>query len=103
MGLFAKFFGSDEKNMVQREQANFHIIVDRLRKLIQQGVITERDLTYDSVEYNKKSMPKVIVTIDQLFRQGHMKGVEDSIAGFCYLVGMGMGVKDFLKNDKKRN
>ena len=101
MGIFAKFFGINEKKMIEKEKANFHIVIDRLRKLIKQGVISEQDLTYASVEHGGKQMPQVIATIDRLFKDGHLKGIEDSVQGFCYLVGMGLGVLDNLKIDKK--
>ena len=101
MGIFAKFFGIDEKKMIEKEKANFHIVIDRLRKLIKQGVISEQDLTYTSVEHGGKQMPQVIATIDRLFKDGHLKGIEDSVQGFCYLTGMGLGVLDNLNIDRK--
>lgn len=69
--------------------AGFYIVMERLERLVKNGVISEADLSYAPVVFGGRNVPKIIWTIDRLLKEGHLAGVEDSIKDFCYLAGMG--------------
>ena len=104
MTPISKFFGDENKkrrDVVEEAQSNFFIVMERLEQLVKKGVISDEDLSYAPVVRKGKNVPKIIWTIERLLAEGHLKGVEDSISGFCYLAGMGFMSRTAINKKEK--
>ncbi len=104
MTPISKFMSDEDKKrkeLLEEAQSSFFIITERLEKLVKKGVISDGDLSYAPVVHGGKNVPKIIGTIERLLAEGHLKGVEDSIKGFCYLAGMGMRTGQAIKQQEK--
>jgi hypothetical protein len=105
MTPISKFFGDDNdkrKELLEEAQSSFFIVTERLEKLVKKGVISDGDLSYAPVVHGGKNVPKIISTIERLLGEGHLKGVENSIEGFCYLAGMGIRTGQAIKQQEKK-
>ncbi len=104
MTPISKFMDDEDekrKELLEEAQSSFFIITERLEKLVKKGVISDGDLSYAPVVHGGKNVPKIIWTIERLLAEGQLKGVEDSIEGFCYLAGMGMPISTAAKKQGK--
>lgn len=89
----AKGSREDIRKMLEEEQRNSAIVIERLELLVKKGVITGYDLTYEPVISAGSTVPRIIWTIERLLTEGHLAGVEDAVKGFCSRVGKGMGAQ----------
>ena len=104
MTPISKFMNDEDKKrkeLLEEAQSSFFIITERLEKLVKKGVISDGDLSYAPVVHEGKNVPKIIWTVERLLAEGHLKGVEDSIEGFCYLAGMGIRTGQAIKKQEK--
>lgn len=100
----SKFFdGQNEKRkkLVEEARSSFFIVAERLEQLVNKGVISDGDLSYAPVVSRGKNVSRIIWTIERLLAEGHLRGIEDSIAGFCYLAGMGLTIQTARKKQEK--
>lgn len=97
MGLFSKMFADGDKNM-EDDKGSYFSVKERLEQLVKKGVITEGDLSLKPVVRQGRNVPQIIATIERLLKEGHLKGIEDCVMGFCYHAGKGM----LSEADKKK-
>lgn len=90
MGLFSKKSKDDDKRMMEDEKGSYFAVKERLEQLVKKGVITHEDLSFKPVVRKGRNIPQLIATIERLMQEGHLKGIEDCIMGFCYHAGSGM-------------
>jgi hypothetical protein len=89
------------KKLIEEAHGSFFIVTERLGQLVKKGVISDGDLSYAPVLHGGKNVPRIIWTIERLLAEGRLKGIEDSIEGFCYLAGMGMPLRTAAKKQGK--
>jgi len=97
MGFISNILGGGRNRKIEDSVNSYDIVVSRLHKLVNDGIISENDLTADLVEYDGESIPKIIVLIDKLLNSGFLTGIEKHVERFCHLVGMGIGLEDLQK------
>ena len=97
MGLFSKMFKGDDKKM-EEDTGSYFAMRERLEQLVKKGVITQNELSLKPVVRKGRNVPQLIATIERLLQEGHLKGIEDCIMGFCYHAGRGM----VQASDKKK-
>jgi hypothetical protein len=97
MGFISKILGGGRNKKLEDELNGYNIVVSRLQKLVNDGIISEKDLTTDLVEYDGENVPKIIVSIDKLLNSGSLTGIEKHVERFCHLVGMGIGLEELQK------
>lgn len=90
---------TDEKPNMDMEQhkKDYAVVMEKLHGLVKKGVITDYDLTQAPVVWNGKTVPRIILTFERLLEEGHLKDVEPSITGFCYIAGVGLGSEAAMK------
>jgi hypothetical protein len=100
MSASAKAQKNTEKKGLEEEQRNYAVVMERLQQLVKKGVIGEFDLSDSPVFHGDRNLPRIIWTVERMMSEGHLKGVEDAVKGFCYFVGVGLSSHAEMK--KKR-
>ena len=85
--------GEDIRKVLEEEQRNSAVVIERLGQLIKKGVVSNYDLTYAPVISGGRNVPRIVWTVERLLAEGHLAGIEGALKGFFSYVGKGMGAQ----------
>lgn len=100
MGIISKIFRSKEERRTKemRDQMNQgRIVISKLFELVEKGVISKDDISTDFIMDGGDKMPRIVVTIEKLQRQGYLTDVEQYLMNFCYNIGVNVSLKELIK------
>jgi hypothetical protein len=100
MGILSKIFCSKEERRIKEIQDQMNqgrAVISRLFELVGKGVISEDDISTDFIMHEGEKMPRIVVTIERLQRQGYLIDVEQYLMNFCYNIGASVALKELIK------
>ena len=94
MGFLHKLFRHSPKRQLSKDVRELRMATTRLFDLIDQGIIEKADLSSEKIVFNGEEVPKIIATIDRLYKAGHLLGFEKppglNVRNLAILIGPGL-------------
>lgn len=102
MGILSKIFRSKEERRIAEMQDQMNqgrAVISKLFELVEKNVISIDDISTDLIMDGGDKIPRVVVTIERLQRQGYLADVNQYLVSFSFNIGANVGLKELLKKN----